>query len=119
MGGYFYQHPDLSEFISLIEEKNQETMVKNDDVEEDGEEKRQEDAREKTLGTKKMIAASRRVYGILSEVLGRSLCKLTLSVMRGDGGALWLAIRKKFCSTTAISKLKVVIEFITLSQVYI
>ena len=56
------------------------------------------------------------MYGYLSEVLGRSLFKLTMDVPLGDGGALWLAIKKKFCSSTAVSKLKVVMQFVSLDQ---
>ena len=63
-----------------------------------------------------MVAAGRKIYGLLSEVLGRSLFKLTSSINPGDGGALWLAIKNKFCSTTAVSKLRVIINFITLTQ---
>ena len=110
MLGYFYQHPDLSELITLVDDQYQATMKKDDD----GEETKVGELRAKTLSSKKMLAANKRVYGLLSEVLGISLFKLTSTIAPDDGGALWLAIRKKFCSTTAVSKLRVVIKFITL-----
>ena len=77
MLGYFFRETDLSEFITAVDDNQTAkgaAATSDEDAKEGADQKLA--VTTKLLVTKKMVAAGRKIYGLLSEVLGRSLFKL-------------------------------------------
>ena len=90
----FRQDADMDEIIENVENT---VLATNEDLE--GIDAMKAHPLEKNAekrNASRMKNASHRVYGWLTEVLGRSLFRITPNIQRGDGGALWLAIMGAF-----------------------